>query len=148
MVGSGTEGLEAWILPGAHLIRFKLGNFAACELVTDQETGLPTEGAVSMFPCNGEHEFAHHFEAEQVKYNTMVQTETLSDSLYAATVSEILELAEQVGGLVHQWNGVDGGKNVSMLEIQRYGREYHASAYHLLATGGFVLRSQTIFERA
>lgn len=35
-----------------------------------------------------------------------------------------------------------------MIDTQRYNREIHAQAYHLIAQGGVVIRTQTIFEHA
>ena len=46
LVHHGFE-FEAWIMPGAHLLRFQTPGFAACELVTDQMANLPAEGAVT-----------------------------------------------------------------------------------------------------
>lgn len=168
--------LEAWIMPGGHVLRFKHGNFVCTELVTDQESRLPVEGAVTAIPCAGEHEFEHSFPTERVKFITSIQTESLSETLYNATYDEIIQLGKETGGLTHIWadpasgfyglaqNGADlptgavsgyaaplgstgpSRRNLSMLDIQRLGREIHVQAYHLIAQSGWVLRTQTIFE--
>ena len=138
--------LEAWLMQGSHLLRFSFGGFSACELVTFQEDGLPTEGAVTTFPCAGEHDFEHRFTPERVKYMATVQTETLSENLYNATYMEMLEFARETEAMVHRWPDGDGGRCMSLVEIQRFAREVHVQAYHLIAHGGFVLRTQTIFE--
>jgi hypothetical protein len=138
--------LEAWLMPAAHLLRFSFGGFSACELVTFQEDGLPTEGAVATFPCAGEHDFEHRFGPERVNYMTTVQTETLSENLYNATYMEMLDFARETEAMVHRWNDGDGGRCMSLVEIQRFAREVHIQAYHLIAQGGFVLRTQSIFE--
>lgn len=138
--------LEAWVMPGAHLVRFSFGGLSACELVTHQEDSLPTDGAVTTFPCAGEHEFEHRFTPERVTYMTTVQTETLSENLYNATYSEMLDFARETDAMVHRWQDVDGGRCLSLLEIQRFSKEVHIQAYHLIAGGGFVLRTQGIFE--
>ncbi len=155
--GSGGGGaaadaeLEAWVMPGAHLIRFRWGSFCACELVTDLEDGLPTDGAVTLLPCLGEQEFEHAFEPERVKYSTAVQTETLSENLYRATYREMVQFAGEIDGLLYEWTDAatatspGGSKNLSLIELQRYGREFHAQGYHLLGAGGFVLRTQAMF---
>jgi hypothetical protein len=137
---------EAWIMPGAHLLRFQIPGVCASELVTDQNSGLPTEGAVTSFPCAGEHEFEYRFDPGRVKYVVSVQTETLTDNLYAATYLEMLDFAEETESLVHKWTDNDGGKCLSLLDIQRMTREVHAQSYHLIAQCGLVLRTQTIFE--
>ncbi|MBX3406060.1 MAG: hypothetical protein KF869_04770 [Phycisphaeraceae bacterium] len=172
----GAYEIEAWIMPGAHLMRFQHGKLCACELLTDQEGSLPMEGAVTGFQCAGEHEFEHVFESERVKYITSVQTEQLSENLYQATYDEMVQFAQETGALVHQWSesavgstngrgnghalalhngfhtnghaGAASGRNLSLLDVQRLTKEVHAQSYHLIARGGLVIRTQTIFEHA
>lgn len=142
----GAYELEAWLMPGSHSLRFSHQGFSACELVTFQEDGLPTEGAVSTNPCAGEHEFEHRFELERVIYMSTVQTETLSENLYNATYQEMIAFGHETNAVTYKWNDADGGRCLSMLDIQRFSKEIHAQSYHLIAQGGFVLRTQTIFE--
>lgn len=137
---------EAWLMPGAHLLRFQHGGLCASELVTDQ-TSIPMDGAITSFPCAGEHDFEYPFDRGSINYVTAVQTETLSDNLYSATYEEMLEFAEETESMMHQWTDADGGRCLSLLEIQRMGREMHAHGYHLVASGGIVLRTQTMFEQ-
>lgn len=168
----GAYEIEAWVMPGAHLLRFQHAKLCACELLTDQEGALPVEGAVTGFQCAGEHEFEHSFDAEKVKYITSVQTEHLSDNLYQATYDEMTQFAQETGALIHVWsdshashnghNGAlglnghgrshghsgNGGRNLSMLDVQRLTKEVHAQSYHLVAASGLVIRTQTIFEHA
>lgn len=136
---------EAWIMPGAHLLRFQSPGFAACELVTEQSAGLPTDGAVTSFMCAGEHDFEYEFERTRIRYVSSVQTETLGDNLYASTYEEMLDHAEETESMLHKWTDVDGGRCLSLLEVQRIKNEVHAHSYHLLAAGGLVLRTQSIF---
>lgn len=145
-INHGTYELEAWLMQGGHALRFQHKNFCASELVTDKEDGLPTTGAVITFPCIGEKDLDHAFKIERVKYVTTMQTETLSDNLYSATYREMVDLAEETDALIHTWEGHSGGRNLSMLDVQRYGKEAHAQAYHMVASSGLVLRTQTIFE--
>lgn len=164
----GAYEIEAWVMPGAHLLRFQHAKLCACELLTDQEGALPVDGAVTGFQCAGEHEFEHAFETEKVKYITSVQTEQLSDNLYQATYDEMTQFAQETGALIHAWtdagvapmngNGLNGhaklngqahvGRNLSMLDVQRLTKEVHAQSYHLIASTGLVIRTQTIFEHA
>jgi hypothetical protein len=57
---------------------------------------------------------------------------------------------DDTGAMSHDWlqPGVTmgGGKCLSVLEVHRYPREIHVQSFHLVADGGLVLRSQTIFE--
>jgi hypothetical protein len=140
--------LEAWILPGGHLMRFKHGTFCCCELLVDHADHLPVDGAVTGLPCTGEQDFEHAFGAERVKYITSLQTETLSDSIYKGTYQEIMDLARENDALSHTWTDEQGRRNASVLDVQKLGREVHAQAFHLIAASGLVIRTQTIFEHA
>lgn len=142
--------LEAWVMAGAHVLRFKYpggsGGFTCSELVTMQEDHLPVDGGVTSFPCAGEHEFEHDFGPERVRYITAVQTEQLSENLYNSTYDEMLDLAKETNAVIHKWTDEQGRKYLSMLDLQRLSKEVHAQSYHLLANTGLVLRTQTIFE--
>lgn len=170
VVSQGQWELEAWVMQGRHVLRFERGPVCASELVTDQESGLPTLGAVAAFLCAGERDYEHTFGAKpagvggasgppagstpasgvkgvrgSVVYMSTVQTETLSENLYIATCEEMVAHAGENGSLVHAWEE-DTGHGMSILDLQRYANEVHAQAYHLLPTGGIVIRTQTIFE--
>lgn len=137
---------EAWIMPGGHLMRFQDGSNCSTELITDHDESVPDRGLVAVFPCAGERDFEEKF-GGTIKYVTTVQTEQLPESLYRATLEELLEFGRENEALVHQWDDADGGKCASILDVQRYRREVHAQSYHLLAQGGLVLRTQSIFEQ-
>lgn len=136
---------EFWIMPGSHLMRMEYDGTCATELITDQEEGIPDRGILAAIPCAGERDHEQDF-GEKIKYVCTVQTETLPDSLYAATFAELTAFAKENDALVHTWSDDDGGKCASILDVQRFRREVHAQAYHLMAQGGLVLRTQSIFE--
>lgn len=138
--------VEAWLLSAGHVVRFSHAGFSCTELMTDQESRLPMNGAVTGFACVGEHDFEHRFGAERVGYTTSVQTETLSESLYKATYQEMLDFARETEALVYKWNDEQGRRCMSMLDLQRLSKEMHVQSYHLIAQGGQVVRTQTIFE--
>ncbi len=142
----GDYEFESWIMPGAHMMRFQLDGVCATEVVTFQETGLPERGLVAAAPCAGEKDYEHGF-SEKLNYMATVQTETLPENLYGATYKELTEFGREAGAMLHEWNDVDGGKCASILDVQRFRKEIHAQAYHMLAQGGLVLRTQTIFEQ-
>lgn len=75
-----------------------------------------------------------------------VQTEQLSEALYRATYDELVAFGHENEALMHEWTDEDGGRCASIVDTQRFRREVHAQTYHLIAQGGLVLRSQTIFE--
>lgn len=142
--GTGFEA-ELWAMSGSHLVRFERGPLCASELVTDQEGNLPDTGVVTAFLCAGERDVEHRFSREGVVYMTSVQTETLSENLYAATMEEMVDFAGECEGLLHRWDD-DAGPCLTLLDAQAFTREAHVQAYHMLAQGGIVLRTQTIFE--
>ncbi|MCC6285282.1 MAG: hypothetical protein IT439_08285 [Phycisphaerales bacterium] len=137
---------EAWIMRGSHVLRFECGTMCASELVTEQDTGLPTANVVAAYLCAGEHDFEHAFGRPKVTYVSSVQSETLSEHLYLATVEEMRAHARDAECLAVAWD--DGGPCLSVLDVQTYNREIHAQGYHLQALGGVVIRTQTIFEVA
>lgn len=142
----GDYELEAWLLPLGHVLRFEQGGHCVCELLTDQETGLPDLGVAEAFYCQGERDYDRLFTREGTNYMTTVQTEQLSENLYASTYEELSDFAREVEAVAHTWD--DEGPCLSMLDMQRYHREVHVQSYHLVAAGGIVIRTQTIFEQA
>jgi len=143
---SGYE-LEAWIMPGGHALRFGIEGNCVTEVVCDQDTQLPERGLVHALPCIGEKEHEQKVGGE-INFVTAIQTENLSDNLYLATYNEMQDFAEQSSAMTYGWQDADGSNNLSVLDLQRYRGEVHAQSYHLLGSGGFVLRTQTIFELA
>jgi hypothetical protein len=147
VVRHGDYEFEVWAMKGAHLLRFERGALCACELVSAEESKLPASGVVSAFLAAGERDYEHRFEKEKVVYMTTVQTETLSETLYISTFEEMMDYAKSTDALTHRWTD-DAGECLTMIDTQRYNREIHAQAYHLIATGGVVIRTQTIFEHS
>ena len=75
-------------------------------------------------------------------------TELLSENLFTATFNEMKEFAKDSNAMQFIHETDDGHQNLSLLDVQRYRREIHAQAYHLVSSAGFVLRTQSIFEIA
>ncbi|TVS01237.1 MAG: DUF2617 family protein [Phycisphaerales bacterium] len=144
VVRHGAYEAELWLMPGGHLFRFEFGTMCASELVTDQEGNLPDSGVLSAFLCAGERDFEHRFPKAKAGYMTTVQTETLSENLYMATYEEMMDHAREAEAMSFAWH--DSGPCLSVLDVQRYSREIHMQSYHLIAAGGVVLRTQSIFE--
>ncbi len=136
---------EAWVMPGAHLMRFIHQGSCSTELITASEEPLPTRGMVTELPCAGERDHEEEF-GETIKYLSTVQTEQLPETLYRDTFEELTEFGRENDALMHAWQDDDGGRCATILDVQRYRREVHAQSYHLIAHGGVVLRTQSIFE--
>ncbi len=141
----GDYEFEAWLTPGGHLMRFQNGGVCATEVITCDDVQLPDRGLVTTIPCAGEKDYEHPF-SEKLNFLTTVQTESLPENLYGATYRELVGFALERDALMFEWLDEDGGPCASIIDIQRFRQEVHAQAYHLLAQGGIVLRSQSIFE--
>ncbi len=136
--------LEAWVMPGGHLLRFERKGLCACELLTDQEKN-PDSGVVTAFLCAGERDVEHQFLRDRVTYIATVQSETLTESLYASTFDEMRDFAAESEALAYGWRD-DHGPCLSVVDVQSHRGEVHAQAYHMIAGGGIVVRTQTIFQ--
>ncbi len=84
VVRHATAELEAWLMAGSHLLRFRNDAFCTCELVTDREGGIPTTGAVAAFPCSGEKDYEHPFTDAKVNYLTTVTTTAVEVLVFPA----------------------------------------------------------------
>ncbi|QOJ01361.1 MAG: DUF2617 family protein [Phycisphaeraceae bacterium] len=143
---SGYE-FEAWLMPGSHVLRFEMGEVRASELVAEQDRSLPMKGVVHAFVCAGEHEWEHTFAKQGVTYMTTVQSETLAENVYESIYREMSEHAREMGSLCHAWED-EAGRCLSLIDIERRSKDVSAECYHLIASSGLVLRTQTIFERS
>lgn len=137
--------VEAWITPGGHVVRFEHNGACFSELAGEDQASTPGAGIVTAFLCAGERDYDHLFEPQKVNYMTTVQTEQLSENLYAGTYEEMDDFGREMDAMVHAWTD-ESGRNLSVLDVQRMSREVHIQAYHLIARGGVVIRTQSIFE--
>lgn len=140
----GQYELEAWLMHGMHVLRFAHEGVTACELLTGMEKS-PTSGMVSAFLAAGERDFEHRFEKGRVVYMTTVQTETLTENLYDATYEELSRLQSENRAPAVRWND-DAGRCLSLSDVQLYNDQVHVQCYHMIANGGVVIRTQTLFE--
>ncbi|MEM7622792.1 MAG: DUF2617 family protein [Planctomycetota bacterium] len=145
VVQQGPYETELWVLRGGHVIRFEIRGGCYCEVVHDDSTSVPRQGQVTSMPCGMESDYDTQFKSPPVGYMTTVQSEQLSENLYAATFDEMQDYASDVEALSHAWED-EAGQHCSLLDVQRFSKEVHVQSYHLSARGGTVLRTQTIFE--
>ncbi|MEM9083327.1 MAG: hypothetical protein AAGB34_07005 [Planctomycetota bacterium] len=136
---------ELWVAPGTHILRFEHNDVCATELITDIEDAIPERGLLSALPCAGEREHEQEF-SDSIKYMASVQTEQLPESLYKDTYDELVDFGRMNEAIIHEWLDEENGRCASVVDVQRFRREVHVQAYHMLARGGVVLRSQSIFE--
>ncbi len=152
----GALEFEAWLMPLGHMLRLQSKTHCFCELVTDRDNGLPTQGVLTTFPTAGERDFEQLFEDAAILYTTSSQTENLSARLYQSTLHDMRALAKETGAMVHEWelegsagavSSSGAGVCMSMVEVQRFDDELHASSTHMHPVTGLVLRTQTVFQR-
>lgn len=141
----GDYEAECWIAPLGHVVRFQIDEDTLTEVVIEKGDHLPEHGLVHALPCMGEKEFELESDC-QVAYVTTIQTESLSDNLYLATYREMRDFATESDSLVHEWKDEDS-LNMSILDCQKFKREFHVQSYHLIGTYSMVLRTQSIYER-
>ena len=116
----------------------------AWEAVLEGNDHLPESNLAHALPCLGEKEY--EFEDEgQVAYFTTLQTESLTENLYLATYREMRDFATEVGALQYE-HETPAGPNLYVLDVQKYKNEFHVQGYHLTASNGNVLRTQSVFE--
>ncbi|MEX0884964.1 MAG: DUF2617 family protein [Phycisphaeraceae bacterium] len=143
----GDYEAECWLASAGHVVRFQVGSQVLTETVLDNGDHLPETGLIHALPCLGEKEYEHTpREAGQIAYVTTVQTETLTENLYLATLREMQDFARETGSISHDWQDATGSPGLAVLDVQKYRREFHIQSYHLLGGSGVVLRTQSIFE--
>ena len=143
-IAHGDYDFEAWICRGGHALRFEHNGLCISEVVGEDVDQLPDRGHVTTLPCAGEKDHEADF-AERVAYVSSIQTETLTDHLYLGTYNEMIEHGRMSDCLMTVWTDELSKPNMSLVDVQRYGDEVHAQAYHLRSDCGMVLRTQTIF---
>ena len=136
---------ETWVAPGAHVVRYQVGRDALTEAVVECGDHLPETGLIHALPCIGEKEYELD-RAGPIGYFTTVQVESLTTNLFMATYREMADFALEGEALSHQWEDEEGRLNLSLLDVQKYKREFHLQSYHLLGSNCTVLRTQSIFE--
>lgn len=143
----GGYEIETWLTPGGHVVRFQVGGQILTETVLESGDHLPETGLVHALPCLGEKDYEMETEG-RIGYVTTIQTESLTDNLYQATLREMQDFAHETGSLSHEWTDPSGSgvPCLSVLDSQKYKREFHIQSYHLMGASGLVLRTQSIFE--
>lgn len=141
----GEYEVEMWATPGGHAVRFQFAGQTMTETVIERGDHLPETGLVHALPCLGEKDYEMPTPGK-IGFVTTIQTETLSDNLYNATLREMQDFARETGAISHLWTDEQGVPCLTILDAQKYRREFHIQSYHLYGNSGVVLRTQSIFE--
>ncbi len=143
----GEYEAETWLVPGGHVVRYQADGQCLTETVVEDGDHLPEHGLLHALACLGEKDYElQPHESAKVGYVTTIQTEFLTDNLYASTYREMLDFADENESLCHEWIDIEGGPNLSLLDVQKYRGEFHFQSYHMINFCGLVLRTQSIFE--
>lgn len=142
----GEYEVETWVTRGGHVIRFQIAGQSLTETVIECGDHLPETGLVHALPCLGEKDYEMEPNG-RLGYVTTLQTESLTDNLYMATYREMQGFARETAALSFEWEDPDAGRaSMSLLDVQKYRREFHVQGYHLMGAQSMVLRTQSIFE--
>lgn len=140
----GMYEAEQWLMPGGHVIRFQVQNQPLIEVVSHQTDHLPENGLLHALQAYGERDYDMPTDGK-IRFFTTIQTEQLAENIYQATYREMSDFARETGSLVTAYQD-EAGPCLSLLDAQKYKREHHVQSYHLIASTGLVLRTQSIFE--
>ncbi len=141
----GDYEVEQWLIPGGHIVRFQTAGQSLTEVVIDSGDHLPESNLIHALPAFGEKDYEMPREGK-LGFFTTIQTETLTDNLFASTYREMVDFAHETGSMALSFTDAEGGSCLSLVDAQKLRREYHIQAYHLIASTGLVLRTQSIFE--
>lgn len=142
----GDYEAETWVCPAGHVSRFQAFGQCLTETVLEDGDHLPETGLVYALPCLGEKDYELQKPEGKLGYTTTIQTEALTENLYMATLREMRDFAAEANALSHEWTDESGTPSLSVLDMQKYKREFHFQSYHLTGSTGLVLRTQSIFE--
>ena len=126
-------------------MRFHIDGHCLTETVVEDGDHLPEHGLIHALPCLGEKDYEMQ-PTGAIGYVTTIQTESLTDNLYTTTYREMMEFAEENEALFHDWSDEAGANGLSVLDVQKFKKEFHVQSYHLISSCNMVLRTQSIFE--
>ena len=143
----GEYEVEAWLVPAGHVVRFQVAGQCLTETVLESGDHLPDSALVHALPCMGQKDYEMKPQpGGRIGYVTTIQTETLAENLYTSTMRELEDTAREPTAVTHRWTDGEGVPCMSILDAQKYRKEYHVQSYHLLGGSGTILRTQSIFE--
>ncbi len=135
-----------WITGCSHVLRFSAGDLTVAEVMAEAGDELPERGLVARFRCKGEkqHEYRHN---QALRYMMNLQTDTMSEKLYAQTHEELTLSAAEHGLLVPfpQWRAGELAP-FSYIDYQVTPQSLHVFAYHAFPDELTVIKTQSLFE--
>jgi len=142
-------GLEVtmWLLNGGgHLVAVTGDDKTVTELACFPNKSLPDRGLIERLPCKGDKQYERAL-GKQFQYYLALNEEHVTDALFDNSVTELLRLGEEQGGLVsHKKNELNQTEYLSILVAQLHRRSIHIEGFHLLGEPRVLVRTQSIIE--
>ena len=131
---------------GGHLVAVSGGGKTVSELTCFPTKTLPERGLIERLPCKGDKQYekalGNHFQ-----YYLALNEEHVTEALFDNSVTELLRLAEEQGGLVaHKKNELGQTEYLSIVVAQLHRRAIHVEGFHLLGEPRVLVRTQSIVE--
>ncbi|WP_432798951.1 DUF2617 family protein [Poriferisphaera sp. WC338] len=142
----GDYEVESWITNYGHVVRFQYDDQLLSEVIVDRGDHLPEHGLVHAIPCIGEKDYERDADDAGIGYVTTIQTESLTENLYIATMREMEDFARETGAISHKFAAPNGTPCLTVVDTQKYRKEFHVQSYHMLGSNTTILRTQSIFE--
>src|SRR4029078_13596244 len=131
---------------GGHLVAVSGGGKTVPELTCFPSKTLPDRGLIEKLPCKGDKQYEKSL-GQQFQYYLALNEEHVTEALFENSVSELLRLAEEQGGLVsHKKNELGQTEYLSIIIAQLHRRAVHIEGFHLLGEARVLVRTQSIVE--
>ncbi|MCL2648618.1 MAG: DUF2617 family protein [Phycisphaerales bacterium] len=143
----GGMEVSMWLLVGGgHLVAVSSSGKTVSELTCFPSKALPDRGLVERLPCKGDKQYekalGNHFQ-----YYLALNEEHVTEALFENSITELLRLAEEQGGLVaHKKNDLGQTVYLSIIVATLHRRAVHIEGFHLLGEARVLVRTQSIVE--
>ncbi|HVS71718.1 MAG TPA: DUF2617 family protein [Phycisphaerae bacterium] len=143
----GGLDVSMWLIAGGgHLVSVSAGGKTVSEVACFPSKALPDRGLVERLPCKGDKQYEKTF-GNHFQYYLALNEEHVSEALFENSVTELLRLAEDQGGLVsHKKNDLGQTEYLSIVVAQLHRRAVHIEGFHLLGDARVLVRTQSIIE--
>lgn len=145
----GGNEVTMWILSGGgHLVAVTNGGKTVTEVTCFPNKALPERGLVERLPCKGDKQYERAL-GRDFQYYLALNEEHVTDALFDNSVTELLRLGEEQGGMIsHRKNELGQTEYLSILVAQFHRRAIHIEGFHLLGEPRVLVRTQSIVEPA
>jgi hypothetical protein len=131
---------------GGHLVAVTGGGKTVSELTCFPSKALPDRGLIEKLPCKGDKQWEKAL-AGNFQYYLALNEEHVTEALFENSVTDLLSLAEDQGGLLaHKKNELGQTEYLSVIVAQLHRRAVHIEGFHLLGEARVLVRTQSIVE--